>query len=232
MQKTNATRVAGFNTWKEMGRRVKKGERGIKILAPMFRNARSEDTEPSLSPATPEKRLSGFRGVTVFDYAQTDGAPMPSYDAAEVQGDVSAYLPRLHDFVTSQGIKLSFEAGMVAEGASSNGAIVLREGMGDAQTFSVLVHETSHELLHWTGKRGADKTSRERETEAEAVAFIVCTALGLETQTSSSDYIQLYKGDASLLLESLGAIQQTANRILRAISEDQDAATEVEQVAA
>ena len=130
MQKPHATRVAGFQTWKDMGRNVMKGERGIKILAPMFRNQRPDNAQdPAAVLATTEKRLSGFRSVTVFDQSQTEGRDLPEYESNEVEGDVSQCLPRLREFVASLSIKLSYEADMAADGLSKNGEIVLREGM-------------------------------------------------------------------------------------------------------
>jgi len=56
-----------------------------------------------------------------------------------------------------------------------------------------------------------------RETEAEAVAFVVSSAIGLDPGTSSSDYIQLHSGDKSTLVESLGFVQRTSAEILNAI---------------
>ena len=80
----------------------------------------------------------------------------------------------------------------------------------------MLAHEAAHELLH-RGDRRNQTTHTVRETEAEAVAFVVSTAIGLDTNTSSSDYIQLHAGDKATLAESLAFIQQTASVILRAI---------------
>jgi len=88
--------------------------------------------------------------------------------------------------------------------------------MSAAEEFSVLAHETAHELLH-RGDRRAATNHAIRETEAEAVAFVVSTAIGLDTDTSSADYIQLHAGDKTTLAESLADIQQTAVEILRAI---------------
>jgi hypothetical protein len=79
-----------------------------------------------------------------------------------------------------------------------------------------LIHEAAHELMHRSERR-ASTTKTVRETEAEAVAFIVGHAIGLEMGTTSSDYIQLYAGDASLLAESLELIQGASSIILAAI---------------
>jgi hypothetical protein len=82
----------------------------------------------------------------------------------------------------------------------------------------VLIHEVAHEELH-KGERRKSTTKVVRETEAEAVAFVVCSALGLETNNAAVDYIQLWSGDADLLMESLSLVQQTATGILAAILE-------------
>ena len=87
--------------------------------------------------------------------------------------------------------------------------------------FSTLAHEIGHHLLHQTPRR-AETTKRVRETEAEAVAFVVCSAIGLETTNSSSDYILLYAGDKELLIESLEHIQKASAEIIRAIMHEKD----------
>ena len=85
-----------------------------------------------------------------------------------------------------------------------------------AETFSTLAHETGHELLHRSECRTAT-TKTVRETEAEAVAFVVGKAVGLVNDNASASYIHLYHGNASLLAESLEVIQQTASIILAAL---------------
>jgi len=87
--------------------------------------------------------------------------------------------------------------------------------MSHAESFATLVHELAHELLHRANR--ATTTKRERETEAEAVAFVVCHAIGLETGTASQDYIQLYNGDATLLLDRLERVRSAASQILDGI---------------
>jgi hypothetical protein len=84
-------------------------------------------------------------------------------------------------------------------------------------------HELAHCCLHQTARR-PETTKRIRETEAEAVAFVVCNAIGLETGTASQDYVGLYGGDARLLLDSLEYVQQTASRILTAIAPENSGA--------
>jgi len=107
---------------------------------------------------------------------------------------------------------------------SYGGKITLLTGMKPAEEFSTLVHEIAHEMLH-RGNRRTLTNKQVRETEAEAVAFVVAKAIGLENGTSSKDYIQLWHGDANLLRESLEAVQQTAAVILGSIAPEPAEAT-------
>ena len=113
------------------------------------------------------------------------------------------------------------------KGILIRGKITLLSGMKPAEEFSTLVHEIGHEMLH-RGDRRTLTTKKVRETEAEAVAFVICNAIGLQNGTSSADYIQLWHGDANLLRESLEAVQQTAAVILGAITPKPDEAQESE----
>ena len=218
-QKPDAQRVAGIRTWNEMGRFVKKGEKGIQILAPMmgFRHRKSGDGESDQEPETkPQPVLIGFRAVYVFDVAQTEGADLPEFEHS-VTGEVGEHHDRLIDFLAQQNIALEFNEKIApALGVSYGGKIALLPGQSKAEEFVSLVHETAHELLH-KAERRTMTTQTVRETEAEAVAFIVGQAVGLEMGRASSDYIQMYAGNAALLAESLEVIQRTASTILRAI---------------
>jgi hypothetical protein len=223
-QKPDATNVAGIRTWNSLGRFVKRGEKGILILAPMvgYRRSRQREiateieTENAADERKPEAQLVGFRAVYVFDVTQTEGKEMPTL--TEMQGDVAGYRERLSQFVQAQGVELKYSERIApAKGLSHGGKITLLTGMQPAEEFSTLVHEIAHEMLH-RGDRRTLTTKQVRETEAEAVAFVVSRAIGLETGTSSADYIQLWHGDANLLRESLEIVQQTAAVILAAIT--------------
>jgi antirestriction protein ArdC len=210
-QRPEATHVAGFHAWLKMRRCVRKGEKGIVILAPMVGKKRSDDhlTEDE------QTRLFGFQAAHVFDIRQTDGEPLPEF--ATVNGDPQDYTHRLEQFVADRAITLEYDATIApAKGMSSGGKITLLPGLLPAEEFSVLVHETAHELLH-RGDRRHETTHVIRETEAEAVAFVVSSAIGLGTNTSSSDYIQLHSGGKDTLAESLSFIQKTAAEILTTI---------------
>ena len=228
-QRPTATRVAGIRTWNELGRFVKRGEKGIQILAPIIghrRRREAAEQEPNASQdAKPAPMLIGFRAVYVFDHSQTEGVDLPEFDH-NVSGEVGAHRDRLVTFLNSQNIKLEFNEKIApALGVSYGGRIALLPGQSKAEEFTTLVHETAHELLHKTERRTMT-TATVRETEAEAVAFIVGQAVGLEMGTASSDYIQMYAGNAALLAESLEVIQRTSAVILGAIlSEDAASAT-------
>jgi len=233
-QKPDATNVAGIRTWNLLGRFVKRGEKGILILAPMVGNRRSRqnevateiDTDNTADERKPGPQLVGFRAVYVFDISQTEGKELPTL--TEVQGDVSGYRERLFEFVQSQGVELSYSERIApAKGLSHGGKITLLSGMQPPEQFSTLVHEIAHEMLH-RGDRRTLTTKQVRETEAEAVAFVVCKASGLQTGTASADYIQLWHGDANLLRESLEAVQRTAAVILGAIAPKPEASQETD----
>ena len=137
---------------------------------------------------------------------------------SEVQGDVSDYRERLVKFVESRGIALDYSETIApAKGLSHGGKITLLSGMQPAEEFSTLAHEIGHEMLH-RGERRTLTTKQVRETEAEAVAFVVCQTIGLETSSAAADYIQIWSGDANLLRASLEAVQQTAAIILGGIA--------------
>ena len=219
-QKPDATRVAGIRAWNELGRYVKKGEKGIQILAPMigYRRRKNEtEQEQSTQPdAKPAPMLIGFRAVYVFDISQTEGADLPELEHG-ITGEVGGHRDRMLDFLARQNIALEFNEKIApALGVSYGGKIALLPGQSKAEEFTTLVHETAHELLH-KAERRTITTQTVRETEAEAVAFIVGQAVGLELGTSSADYIHLYHGNATLLAESLEVIQRTSAVILAAL---------------
>jgi antirestriction protein ArdC len=218
-QKPSASNVAGVRTWNSLGRFVRRGEKGILILAPMvgrkFKTL-EETTGEKGEEKNPQPQLYGFRAVYVFDISQTEGKELPAL--TEVEGDVSGYRERLVKFVEARSIELRYSDKIgPAKGLSQGGKITLLSGMQPAEEFSVLVHEIGHEMLH-RGERRTLTTKSVRETEAEAVAFVVCQAIGLDTGSAFSDYIALWNGDANLLRESLEAVQQTAAVILGGIA--------------
>jgi hypothetical protein len=201
---------------------VNKGEKGILILAPIVRAMRQnvEQTETDESSTA-----VGFRAAYVFDISQTGGQELP--EIGSVNGDPREFRDRLGKFVAEQGIVLEYSQDIApARGTSAGGKITLLPDQAPGEEFSTLAHEVAHELMH-RHERRASTSKRSRETEAEAVAFVVCQGIGLETGSAAQDYIQLYAGDAKLLSESLEYIQQTATRILNAIGAEETSAQPV-----
>ena len=218
-QKPNATRVAGLHAWNQLGRKVKKGERGIRILAPVIGVHRKKDAEAENRNGDQNQTiLFGFRSAYVFDVSQTEGKDLPE-PSERVTGDVGESRERLVHFILAQGIQLEFKESIAPVlGMSYGGRIVILPGQGEAEEFSTLVHELSHEMLHKAERRTAT-TKTVRETEAEAIAFVVGRTIGLNTGWASADYIHLYNGNAALLTESLEVIKQTASVILKALEQ-------------
>jgi antirestriction protein ArdC len=213
-QRPTASHVCGFRTWLSFGRHVRKGEKGIRILAPIVGKKKADDAQPGKEQS--EAQIYGFKVTHIFDLAQTDGEDLPA--APSVQGDAGEHLNRLLEFIQGQGIAVEFSAQIApALGLSCGGKIVLAPGYPDAETLATLVHEFAHESMHKSDRR-AGTTKTVRETEAEAVAFAVCSGLGLDCGSSSSDYIDLYDGNADTLIASLEIVHKTACQILDALT--------------
>jgi antirestriction protein ArdC len=210
-QRPNASYVAGFNRWKELGRHVKKGEKGITILAPITVSKQKEN-----DTAEEQHVLVGVKPVQVFALDQTEGQPLPEF--TKMSGDPKDHADRLRRYVAELDIPLEYSADIApAKGISTREKIVLLPDLPLAEEFSTLVHELAHSLLH-RDERRSETTRTIRETEAEAVAFVVSSAIGLDVSTSSSDYILIWNGNKETLIKSLHFIQQTASLILSAIS--------------
>jgi antirestriction protein ArdC len=143
-QMPTATRVAGFWTWKNLGRSVKAGQKGIRVLAPIVgvRRKKDEDAQKDITKQN-ERILLGFRKAYVFDISQTDGADLP--EMRQVSGDPGENLERLAAFVRGHGIQLGYNEHIApALGMSYGGRIALLPGQSKAEEFSTLVHETAH----------------------------------------------------------------------------------------
>ena len=224
-QRPDATRVAGLYAWNQLGRKVIKGQKGIRILAPMIGTRKKKESESAKSKdpaAVNAPVLVGFRAGYVFDVSQTEGAELPGF-TERTKGEVGEFRERLIDFTIAHGIELEFKESIApALGMSYGGRIVILPGQEPAEEFSTLVHELAHEMLHKAERRTAT-TKTVRETEAEAIAFVVSQTIGLDAGRASADYIHLYQGNAALLTESLEVIQRTAALILSALETKEEA---------
>lgn len=217
----SATRVAGFRQWKRLGRWVKSGEKGIKILVPYISKMQDDEDEDS--------RVVWFGVGHVFDISQTDGQPL--VDINRPTGDPGPALDRLRSIVRGDGISLS--EGVADLGAAKARArrdligdryfIDVKPDCSDAEAFALIVHELAHIRLHLAPDAEPIGTQT-KEAEAEAVAYVVCSAAGLDTSLSAKDYLQSWQVDTDLLSASLTRIQEAATDIITKLTETADAA--------
>ena len=238
IQCPNASAVAGFNKWKkDFGRTVKKGERGIAIIAPTpyKKLVEREKIDPvSKKPiigqdGKAEKesvflQLNSYKVAYVFDVSQTEGRPLPSYGVDELKGIVDNYDSMLKAVTAAAPVPVYFRPPEESKGCYKHKeqAIYINEGMTHIDTLSVLIHEIAHAKLHAlpvkdgeiTGKH--QKNRRTREVEAESVAYVVSQHFGIETGESSFAYITGWSKGKELdeLKSSLDCICSTAGKII------------------
>jgi len=185
---------------------------------------KDEESDDRVEPArSGAKPVFGFKAVHVFDISQTEGEELPQL--SEISGSAENNLLHLESVYQTLNIKLETRPmpdGI--RGASLGRHVVVKEGLDKSMRFRILAHELAHEILH-SHRVGHDviKNRTLLETEAEAVAFVVCKAHGVDTQSLSSEYIHLHQGDNKLLTASLDRIQQTATRIIGLIEDDKNA---------
>ena len=218
-QKPDASYVGGFNTWLKCGRYVRRGEKGIAILAPMFFKDKRQMPEGNEQ----ETRRIWFKVVYVFDISQTDGNPLPELPTKSVGQRGEDMLNRLLNFAESRGISVRFVDKCSLNGAagtSRGSEIEIRTSEADITTqAATLAHEIAHSLLHWTpeGKKitsrdGKEIDRQQRELEAEATAYTVCSYFGI--QSPSDFYLATYSVTPAMLLEAVEMIAATVKTIL------------------
>jgi len=206
LHKPEATLVAGFNDWKKRNRFVRKGEKGIPIIAPMV--YKKDD------PKTGETKTEIFyKVVYVFDISQTDGEDPPEPPQWHSPEKLPELEQKLMTYAAQLGIKVDIEKiSGGAQGYSAGKHIVLDLTAGT----KTLIHEIAHELLHQ--KPEAKKITRQQaEIEAEAVAYVVGKSFGL-TDLTSPNYLAIWEADAEKILQHLDTIHQTSQTILTAIT--------------
>ncbi len=212
-QKPEASRVAGFNAWRKLDRFVRKGEKGIWILAPMvYRSDAGEDTRAGDEPT---KVIRGFKPVAVFDISQTDGAELPEVCARLEGEDDAGLFERLRTVAASIGFTIEDATDLGgANGmcAHEERRIVLLASNSPIQRVKTLVHELGHAILHAPGD-GRPHSRGLMELEAESVAFVVCAASGIKSDEYSFGYVATWSGGGD---EALAAIKASGGRIQRA----------------
>lgn len=215
LQRPDASLVAGRRSWENLGRRVREREIPIGILAPITKPVLVFDADSGED--FEEDRLLGFRTVPVFDVIQTEGKPLPALN--RTLGDATSLLPAMERVIAEAEIELNYEVLRFGTNGWTDGRIItVRDDLQSADKFRCLVHELAHCLLGHVRRRGMTP-AHVRETEAEAVAFVVCQAFGVNSRDRSSDYIQLWDGSAETLMKSLSAVQRTAGHIIARLEE-------------
>ncbi len=246
MQRPNASLVAGFNQWKnKFGRHVKKGEKGITIIAPTPYKKKIE--EMKLDPDTKAPMLDQdgnaiieektveiplFRPVKVFDVSQTDGKPLPQL-ATDLTGNVQQFEVFIEALRRSSPVPMEIKPlpeNMDGVFHNDTQSIEIREGMSQVQTICAAVHEITHAKLHnreqarLAAAAGGEeppkpKDRKTEEVEAESVSFTVCQYYGIDTATNSMGYIATWSSGKDLkeLKASLETITKTASGLIQDI---------------
>jgi len=233
LQKPNATHVAGFMTWKDLGRWVKRGEKGISILAPRFpprptcpkcgakipKGARFcpkcgtsvEEGEIEVAPAY-------FIVVSVFDISQTEGKPLPEFEVPVLTGEVNEELfNKVMALAKGQGLTVSFESrpqqDPAIKGEYLGKSIWIRPEEPRAQQLKSLLHEVAHYYSEGVFRI----PRRDAETIAESAAFVIGAHYGFDTGVRSFPYVALWAQDKKVLEQNLSAIRKVSTEIMESL---------------
>ena len=240
MQRPDATLVTGYRNWQSMGRQVKKGEKGITILAPApIKRKREQEIldqnhKPLLDadgkPRTEEVEvvIPRFKPTTVFDISQTDGEPIETLAPEELTEAVADYDLFMEAITAVSPVPIRFdEIAGEAKGYYHSGdkEIVIQNGMSESQTIKTAIHETGHARLHDKDimeKQGIEKDRLTKEVEAESVAYCVCSAFGVDTSEYSFPYIAGWSSNRDMkeLKASMDIIRKTAGEMIDELSDN------------
>ena len=235
----HASQVAGYGTWAQLGRQVKKGEKGIMILAPCNFRASLEREKidpltgqtllgPDGQPLTEKVKIAPnrFKIAHVFDLSQTEGRELPQIGVSELTGDVADYTG-IYDRLTAISplpvVQEDFQRAAKGYTSFTENRVVVKPGMSQVQTIKTLVHEIAHAKLHRPDDILAIPTpgeKRQKEVEAESIAYVVCQHFGIDTSDYSLAYVAGWSRGKELaeLKASLNVIHATAGEIIDAIS--------------
>jgi len=233
LQDPKATICQSYNGWKAIGRTVKKGEKGIRILAPNPFKVKKEQKvfdengdqlfDQAGNPVMEivEVPVMSYRLVSTFDVRQTEGADLPVNSVEELTAGVDGYSKLFDALTKASGVQVEFEnieSGAKGYYSVDRDIIVLNSGMSESQTLKTLIHETAHQMLHSKDAlKGQAKKSRYlKETEAESVAFVVCQHFGIDTSDYTFGYVAGWSEGKDLkeLKQALDTIRSTAAQII------------------
>jgi antirestriction protein ArdC len=224
MQRPDATQVAGYRTWQGLGRQVRRGEKGIKILAPMVAADCDSDDEDAVRVL--------FKVVHVFALEQTDGEPLPV-----VEWPILATMPdeRLFDELRAVAVSLGLKVETTRR--SVNGArgwyepakrsVTIVDTYPLASQTRTLLHELAHSLDPGCHDLRGETTRQERELLAESAAYLAGKRLGLALDDCSTFYLASWGGQPKELERIAAKVLAVAERLQQAITAHAAPAVEV-----
>lgn len=239
MQKPDATLCQSFTGWREMNRFVKKGEKGIRILAPAPYKKKVErdvidasgrpviDGEGNPVKENVELKITAFKPVSTFDLSQTDGEPLPTVGVDELVGNIEGYPTLFEAIKECTPVLVEFEdinTGAKGYYNHEENRIAINDGMSEVQNVKTLLHEAAHQKLYSVEAlqlREGKSSRADKEVEAESVAYVVCQHLGINTSDYSFAYVAGWAEgkDMNQLKESLDTIRKAAGEMITAIDE-------------
>lgn len=217
MQCPNAQMCASYATWRSLKMQVRKGEKGIKILCPVPYSYMNKDN--SNEGDKTETIINGvrFKVGHVFDVSQVDGE-MPTL-ADELKDNPESLNEIINKVIACSPNPVIYDNSLKKNDGNGyydllNKSIALRAGMSSLQTFKTLIHEIAHSIMH-----DEKYPDRKAEVEAESVAFVVCSALDLDTSSYSFEYVATWSSGKELkeLKASLSVIERASKDILKYI---------------
>ncbi len=237
MQKPDATLVQSYTGWKKMGRFVKKGEKGIRILAPApFKLEKEQEKVDEAGKVILDKdgeavkekveiNLTAFKPVSTFDVSQTEGEPLPTIGVDELTGKVEGYQTLFEAIKSASPVPIGFED--ISSGAkgyfhTEENRIAINNGMSEIQNVKTAIHEVAHAKLHNSEAQKDNKQSKNsKEVEAESVAYTVCQHYGIDTSDYSFAYVATWSQgkETPELKESLNTIREAAADLIAKIDE-------------
>lgn len=237
-QKPDAQLCQSFTGWKQMGRYVKKGEKGISILAPAPYKIEKEnvkldnygnqvlDKDGEVVTEKTELTIMAFKVVKTFDLSQTDGKELPSIGPGELVGSIEGYPKVIQVLQEISPVPISFE---MIEGTAKGfydlqaKRIVIQDGMSEVQTIKTILHEMAHQKLHDNDlvPEAKEITRNGKEVEAESVAYVVCQHYGINTSDYSFSYVAGWSEGKNVpeLRAALDKIRQTSADFITQIDE-------------
>ena len=234
-----ASMCQSFTGWKSMGRFVKKGEKGIKILAPSPYTIKREqdkidaktgkavlDEHGNTEKELVDIRINAFKVVSTFDVSQTEGKELPSIGVSELVGNIEGYPVLLEALKQTCPVPIGFED--IQSGAKGyyhqiDKRIAIQDGMSEVQTIKTLIHEMAHQKLHAIPEEAQEaiKSRSSKEVEAESIAYVVCQHYGINTSDYSFGYVAGWSDgkETTELKASLGEIREAAAEMIEAIDQ-------------